>query len=374
VTRPSAYPDRRGIALPLALFTLVIAAVMITAVFYVGRLEQRMGNNSVAAVQAFQAAETGVATVLTGWIPSTYNSLADDSTITLPTTAVGSNATYDASVRRLNSTLFLVRAEGRYLVAGLAVTRRQVARVVRLDPPTIDPEAPLVTRLGLTVTGNAVVNGRDSVPTSWTSTCPPPGLTAPDIVDSAGSVDTTGLLTGILNIQTNSALANSGTFDNFGSMTFASLSAAAEKVVGGTLGSLGPTTDAGSPPSCRIGDLQNWGDPLDPTGPCGNYFPVIYAPNDLTLSGGWGQGVLLVDGNLILSGGVQFYGIIVVRGAVTTSGGQVIGALMTDNEFGLSALVGGTTELYYSRCAIDRAVTGAAQPSAVRERNWVQLY
>ena len=373
--------DRRGVALPLALFTLVIVAVMITAVFYVGHLEQRMGYNSLASTQAFEAAEAGAAAALTAWTPSTYNSMTIDSTLTLPVTSVGSNSVYTASVRRLNSTLFLIRAEGRFLIAGQAVTRRQVARLVRLDPPAIDPEAALTSRIGLEVGGSAQISGADMVPGTWGGLCPSPGPDAPAIRDSTGVVVTSGgcagqtCLTGMPKVATDPSVSTN-TFTQFGSETFASLSAAAEKVftANDNLGSLGPTFNAGSPVTCRYSDLQNWGDPDDPTSPCGEYFPIIYSTGDLTLSGGTGQGILLVEGNLELSGGARFYGIAVVQGNIVTSGGQLVGGLMVNNVAAAPTLVASTTQLNFSRCAIDRAVTGAAQPSALQERSWAQLY
>jgi hypothetical protein len=180
-------------------------------------------------------------------------------------------------------------------------------------------------------------------------------------------------LTGTPKIQTDPGVTNA-TFTQFGDETFSSLAAAAEKTVSGTLGSLGPTVDPGPPVSCRIGDLENWGEPWDPTGPCGEYFPIVYAPGDVELAGGRGQGILLVEGNLHLSGGVEFYGFIIVRGTVTTTGGQVIGALMVNNEPVLPTQISGTTQLSFSRCAMNRAVSGASQPGALSERSWVQLY
>lgn len=380
MTLPTTLAGRRGVALPLALFTLVIAAVMITAVFYVGRLEQRMGTNSVAATQAFEAAETGVAYVLTHWTPS-YSSIASGATTVLPVTAVGSNATYTASIRRLNTTLFLLQAEGRFLVAGQAVTRRQVARVIRLDPPVIEPAGALTTRLGLEVTDDATIDGSDNVPGTWGITCAAPFPPVAAIVDSAGTVVTTPnctgqtCLTGSPTIQTTAFGARMSVYNTFGSETFSSLATAAEKVVSGTISGIAPSTIPGSPPTCNTADPNNWGDAVDPTGRCGNYFPIIYAPGDLELSSGIGQGVLLVQGNLNISGPFQFYGIIIVQGVVTASNGQVYGAVMTASDGGVpSGRIGGTAQLKYSHCAVDRAATGAAQPSAIRERSWVQLY
>lgn len=375
---PQAIRDRSGVALPLALFTLVIAAVMITAVFYVGRLEQRMGYNSIASTQAFEAAETGVTAVLDGWDPTTYNALAPLGTISIPSTNVGSNSVYTATVQRLNSKLFLVRAEGRFLVAGTAITRRQVAKVVRLAPLGMFPEAALVTRLGLQVNGNAVINGNDQNP--WGGgICPPPGPPVPAIIDSTGPIDTTagwtgggGLSGSAPTVVTDPVNVRTATFDQFGGILFDDLAAGADKVMpNGTDIALGPSFLPG--PSCNTGSTTNWGSPTDPSGPCGNYFPVIYAQGNLELHGGAGQGILLVEGHLILSNNASFYGIIISKKTLGFISGQVYGTVFTLNENLSPSSVTGV-RIDYSRCAIARAATRAAPPTALRERGWIQLY
>ena len=52
--------DQRGMALPLALFALVIIAALLAGVFYMGRLEQRTGDNFMARAQASEAAEAEI--------------------------------------------------------------------------------------------------------------------------------------------------------------------------------------------------------------------------------------------------------------------------------------------------------------------------
>jgi hypothetical protein len=377
--RSSRRPSQRGVALPMALFTLVIAAVMITAVFYVGRLEQRMGNNSIASTQAFEAAETGVSTALSGWSSSAYNSLSIGSTVVLPPQTVARNAVQSTTIRRLNGSMFLIQSEGRFAIAGTVITRRQVARLVRQNLPFMDPSGALVTRLGMDINGSALVNGRDSLPPGWGPYCGSLWSMRTAISDSAGLVTTSGpcasqaCLTGNPPYETAPQAVTTSQFQDYGTETFSSLSASADKIVSGTLGSLGPTFDAGSPAPCRLDDLQNWGDPLNPASTCGQYWPVIYAPGDLTLNGGWGQGLLLVQGNLTLAGPVQFYGIIIVNGTISGTGGQVIGALLIYNEFGQPATVSGT-QVYWSHCAITRALEGAAKPIPIRDRSWAQLY
>ncbi len=378
--RVSASNGERGVALPLALFTLVIAAVMITAVFWVARMEQRMGYNSIASTQAFEAAETGVVQVLTTWDKATYNVLTTGGTYSTPTATYGGNATYTTTVRRLNTNLFLLQAEGRYLVAGQAVTRRQVARVVRLDPPPLNPVNPITSRVGPQLSGNTSVNGFDNTPLYWTGpgVCPPPGGAVSAVRDSSGSVNSGGCSVGDCmtgaspDVQQDVSLGVNA-FTQFGSETFASLAAGADKVIAPSrdLGGLGATfTVTGD---CKTTDEQNWGDASNPSSECGSYFPLIYAQGDLTISGGNGQGILLVEGDLRINNSVKFYGIVLVQGRVIATDGTIYGALMVKNGSGPSSL-GGTTEINYSRCAIDRAGGGASLPNPLRDRSWVQLY
>jgi formylmethanofuran dehydrogenase subunit C len=125
--------------------------------------------------------------------------------------------------------------------------------------------------------------------------------------------------------------------------------------------------------------LTNWGDTL-PTAPCGSYFPLIYHDGNLRLQAGagYGQGVLLVEGNLDLRGGFLFYGIIIVQGSFETQGGgnRVIGAVMASNSVTDAQGIVGSSEITYSRCAVQRSILNNASLSRARpiaERSWVDL-
>ncbi|HWA57797.1 MAG TPA: hypothetical protein VG692_11125 [Gemmatimonadales bacterium] len=372
---------RSGVALPLALFTIVLAAVMITAVFYVGRLEQRMGNNSIAATRAFEAAESGITAVLNSW-STTYSGMLIGDTRTTGQVTVATGTNYTAYIRRLNSVLFLVQSEGRFQVGGVPVTRRQVARLVRLLAPDLSPDGALTTRLGLTVKDDARIDGADNIPPNWGFTCAAPFPSVPAIVDSAGPIITDpncaggSCLTGSTPIWVTTQ-ARMSAYTTFGAVDFPTLAGSAERVVSGPVSGIQPSI-TGSPSQCNTGDVNNWGDPLDPSGRCWNYFPIIYSPGDLELQSGYGQGVLLVQGNLTISGDFRFFGVIVVQGTVTTTGtstGRVYGALMTASVAGLpDGSIGGAAQILYSHCAIDRSVTGASVAESLRERGWMQLY
>ena len=113
--------------------------------------------------------------------------------------------------------------------------------------------------------------------------------------------------------------------------------------------------------------------------PCWDYFPVIHITGNANVqSGGVGQGVLLVDGDLDLRGNFVFYGIIIVQGSLDTqgSGNRVYGGVMASNaDFESQALTGGSV-VTNSTCAVSRAVLNNSGLTRVRPlvaRSWVDL-
>jgi hypothetical protein len=146
-------------------------------------------------------------------------------------------------------------------------------------------------------------------------------------------------------------------FTNLGPTTYAALAALANPSFNGNR-SLVPTPVA-LLGQCVTALPTNWGSPLTPAGPCGSYFPVIRVAGNLTLpAGGQGQGVLLVDGDLTISGTFRFYGVIIVLGVARVRGGTVYGGLMARgnaNGNGRSE-VRNPGRVLYSACAVQRAL------------------
>lgn len=374
--------SERGIALPLALFGLVIIGALLAGVFHMSRMEQRHGDNSISRAQAAEAAEAGLATMVAGWNPAVYNRMANAAETTLTTVGVGGGNTYTTTLRRINQATYLASSEGRHVNGvGAVITRRRLGRLLRLNIPTIDVNAAITTRAGITVSGSSEVSGNDSVPPQWAGDCPPPGATAPGIRDSSGNVTTTGAcsgascITGDPPIQTDPTV-NSGSFTQFGDLSFADLAALATKVVTGTVTGVGPTINLGPPATCRTGDALNWGDPLNPAGPCYDFFPIIYSPGNLRISGGWGQGILLVGGDFEISGGHEFYGPVIVLGQVTSTGtgGHILGGLMASDAELNTSLVSGNSTVTFSRCSVTRALQGTSHAKEMGSRSWSQLF
>lgn len=93
-----------------------------------------------------------------------------------------------------------------------------------------------------------------------------------------------------------------------------------------------------------------------------NYWPVIYVTGDFTLPGS-GRGTLIVTGNFLISGGVQWDGIVLVGGGMTSNGNNTVaGATIS----GLNIILGetppvgdignGTKTFQYNSCNVANAV------------------
>ncbi len=120
-------------ALPLALFALVLIAAMVAAGFASAHLEQRIGRNTVYAVQAAGAAEAGAAAVVGGWEGFGLGLLAPGDSAVLPTVPLPGLAAYAPTVVRLNRELYLVRVAGmRDDADGGSLARREVGLLVRV--------------------------------------------------------------------------------------------------------------------------------------------------------------------------------------------------------------------------------------------------
>lgn len=109
---------------------------------------------------------------------------------------------------------------------------------------------------------------------------------------------------------------------------------------------------------CDTGDPWSWGDPLRPHRPCGAHFPVKGRAGSLTLEGGAGQAVLVVDGDVTLADGAVFQGIVVAAGIVrVTTGSRLEGRVIAFG--GVVVEVGGS--IVGSAARAEEALSGMAR-------------
>jgi hypothetical protein len=377
----SRVSNERGIALAVAIFALVVIGAIVAGTFFAGRLEQQSGQASVYATQAAEAAEAGLSDEISSLNATTLNAMAvGGAPGAARTTTLGGQVSANATARRLTSSLFLVEALGsRGNGAGGTLATRRLGTVIRLDQAQIAVNAGLTAIGTVTVTGNSTVSGRDATPSTWTTagvSCPP-------------SADVTGVrYNGTLSQQGSSTINGNppSTPDNtlnssniFGNSDFNNLKALATLVISGNISGLAPAT-TGTPARCDASVQNNWGAPTDAASPCFNYFPIIYHSGDMSLSGtGAGQGILLVEGNLQVQGRIDFYGPVIVTGAVAIRGTgsddvKFYGGVMAQDVTLDDSRLSGNATVNYSSCAIRRALQGSAIPTPLSERSWVQLY
>ena len=367
-SRPTS-SRQQGAALLLAVVALAAIGAMVAGCFLAGWLEQRSATAARFGSAAFEAAEAGAARTIAAWSPALSRLPVRTDTIAL---AGGDGRTeYTTTVTRLNVGAFLVRSEGRRLAAGgSSLARRLLGVLVRLEGAEVDHGSALTLMGPATVASAGVVDGSDHVPSGWDSVCAPSGA-VPAIRSGGGLVATDSGPPAQVVADT---LIGPATFTTFGSVTFDELAGQAVREVAGAIGPLTPSATGGR---CDLGAVTNWGEPSAGAGTvpeCFGFLPIVYAPGDVALAGGRGQGVLLVRGNLDLSAGAEFAGVVVVLGRVTASGagGRVTGTLLIGGS-AMSAF-GAGARVDYSSCAVRRALEANGIPRRLTQRPWMQLY
>ena len=380
--------DERGMALAVAIFALVVAGALIAGAFFAGNQEQRVGQNTLRVQQSFGAGEEALNEIVANWQPGVYNKLAvypADSFVIRDTVTAGGTGRYGVVIRKLNNYLYQVdvtgrdraSAAGRLLNSG---ARQRIGEFVRIRLLEMGIGGALTTQGSIKLSGNALVDGRDHIPSGWSSTncdtigdTTKAGVRAPDsVVVQTGSG---AHLAGNPPFYKDTSVHQS-TFNQFGDISYNDLAAAATVQLSSGTYKTNPALQGGV---CDKTNLTNWGDGLNPAAACGTYFPIVHIAGDATLNGDEGQGILLVDGDLSIQGSYQFYGIVIVKGSIKSAGGgstdaHFWGAVMAQNvDLTLNSLSGNAT-LNYSKCAIIQALnmTGVTAPD--RSRSWSLLF
>jgi hypothetical protein len=379
--------NRDGFAMPGAIGALVIIGILATAGFFVASQEIRIGVATHHTNLALNIAQAGANEVMADWNGYQLGNIPawGDTTI-VDTIASG---VWTVNIANANNFVYLLTATGEVTEGPLwSGAQRTIGIATKIRFANINPPAALMTRGPVTVGGNSDIVGLNTTPPSWDPYCT--GLATTDATgvlvddDMGGTNPSYGgsaTIEGDPPTAEDSTIVDS-TFTNFGDLTWDELVAIAQiegkdlTPLGGTINSIAPSESNGR---CDIDDLRNWGDTIPPN-VCGAYFPLLYhgGPSLNVQANSFGQGILLVDGNLQLAGGFTFMGIIIVQGTFTTGAGtnRVYGSVMASNAADVNQTLSGTGELHYSRCAITRAILNNAALSRARpidERSWVDL-
>lgn len=321
-------PPRAGIALLLAVLLLLLLGVLSTGMLTIATHQVRAAAAIEDRERARLAAENAAVDAFAAW--STRDHLGDAVGAVPPPGSSEAGPGTGVVVERLNPGLFMLRARARIgaalpggALAHIALLVRAVTpeEVLAGFPAALTTPGPVTVRAGATIDGmDADRMGVDSGP------CPgeaaqalehifggrsTPGIaTAPDMVpDIAGSV------TGVPAIRRVPGLRRP------------------------------PEASLGPVPWDRITALAQGSGP-DPA-------VLRHAGGDLVVRGGTGQGILVVEGNLVLTDSARFHGVILVRGHVQLArGASVYGAIRSGTGATLD-----TAALAFRVCPIWRAVT-----------------
>jgi hypothetical protein len=375
--------DESGFALAGAVFALVVIAVLVTGAFFVARQESNIGKNSATYERAFQAAEAGLGAAVANWQQrmDQYNIMTVGDSTSVSGTLPSNGGSYAGYIRRLSTELFLIRVTG---TDPTGSSSRTLASMTRLQYIDMDFRAGLTTRGSLRVGGASFIDGRDATVSGWG--CPTTGLdTMPGVLTrDSTSITTSGCnnyncIAGDPKIEQDGTI-NDSTFFQYGDLDWDALTAMATKIYNGNTGPLNGVAPIGSSTTCTTSTTSsndNWGEPSRPAtvAGCVNYFPIIYVSGNLKVTGGRGQGILLVEGDLSVQGGFEFYGPVIVRGKLETqgTGGHFNGGVMAANVDLESSEVLGNALITYSSCAITRALSMNSPGRLIGSRGWMEI-
>jgi len=387
--------NERGIALVVAVVALVVIGAIVAGTFFVSNVEQRSAQNVIVAAAAQQAAEAGLENAVGNIKGGDYPFGVADSSAYATNVALTTTSSYTVWVFPVNSSTWLLKSVG--TSNGATNTLAELVKAATANAPV---NAPLIVASPVTFNGNSfTIDGNNANPPVATG-CP--STPVPPQVYAVRSQTTTGMNNGdrdnILGITGSapgtqpgqgSSVANDPTvapmmntlFGTGG--TFDQLRAAATLTYGpGTYTQRQPsTTVVGGVTKCDYSDQRNWGEPKTVVTQCQNYFPIVLGTstfsNPFKISGNYGQGILLADGDLEMTGGFEWYGLILVKGSfkITGTGAKVFGSVIAQNGATVDDnTLSGNTQITFSTCAISRALNGVAPVRPAGTRAWTQLY
>ncbi len=368
--------SERGFALAVSIFALVIIAALITGVFFAARQEMKIGEHSMSAQQAFSAADAGINHAIAKWDVENWNSLATNATKTFGGTLPSGSGSWTGTIKRLNPELFFVQVTG---TDKHSISTRTLGALSRLLFMQMSMRGAITTRGQLKIGGSSEITGVDTNPTGWG--CPATDDTMPGIATRDSTLISTSGCSSYTCVKgspriSNDTTINDSTFLKFGDLTWAQLVSMANKRYAGSYGPASDFLPVVTGGLCDKSVMDNWGDPMNPTGPCGGYFPIIYVPGDFKATGGYGQGILIVEGNMDVQGGWQFFGPVIVKGTITTqgTGGHFNGGVLAANIELAQDVILGSAVVTYSSCALFRAMQANSPGRWIRQRSWVDLF
>jgi hypothetical protein len=350
--------DRRGSTLPLTLAAIALLSMAAVTSFNRVSSERRINGDQQAQVDAFAVAQSGLEMYRTS-VAGKPGTTHDTTLGALP----GGSAVI--SLRRVRDVvgtepaLYLVSSRGTSTAsvsydAKAAPAQRTVAQYMIWQPATMDVNAAFTSLSGLDKNGNSgSLNGNDGCSAMPTL----PGVAVPNGLYSGHTNPIDG--------SPDNAPAYLGT-SGPGGTAKDEVHVDWAGIVAGTAITPTVTLPGGTWPNST--QMLNW--------------PVIYANGDLSVSGGTtdSKGILIVTGNLTVSGSYRHEGIVLVGGTLTSNGNnQILGAVITGLNVKLGQTVGqtavgnGNKTFQYNSCNVTNALNALGALTPIRN-GWADNY
>ena len=385
--------DQRGIALPTALFALVVIGALVGGIFFTARIEIKSGENTMSGARATEAAQGGL---MMGYPQvlslAAAGALTDGASYTGTRTQIGTSASYyQLTVTQLNRYMYLLRSTGEYEGrSGVVSSRRTVAQLIKRYMPELNLQAGATVVGTPNIGGSAQIDGSDHTPPGWTN-CATPGAGVPGIRTNAATANVQKA-SSIITDNPTEVVTSDTSVNNMAAVLdtmFYQLASQANIVLnvadGATL-TADPNPNAAGTCNKTLPTYQyNWGDPTrnSPAHACENFFPIVYINPAMTgsLHGAIklhvvGQGVLLINGDMEINAGSNFTGLILIRGEFgKANGNTVINGGVVSMNADLDAAgsnVTGNLTLNYSRCAVSTALNNLAVSAPAAYRGFIQ--
>lgn len=361
--------NRRGMALGLVLWAIVIGSALLAVAVFIGALERRAAATGRHLERAMTRAETRLSDALVGWSPGL---LGRRLLHPFDSIVVGNlDPSWRGVIRRLNRGLFLVTVQAEDPSASSMATVATLSRlgwILRVRPVVLAPIAALQTGTAVLGAGSRL-SGRDSVPAGWTDCAVDTSIAG----IAAGSLDQEGATVIEGSPPTLVTPADTG-FPAAVRPAFDQLTSQATVVL--------PSGEWTPAPSvtgldCDVSDSRNWGDPAGPGAPCGDYWPIVHVPGDLRLRSGIGHGILLVDGNLQIDGPFRFDGVVMTLGKLEAdaSGGSIdVNGMIASAASGMAGHGLSGIRITYSKCMLFNSLQTSGTLIPLRSRAWKQLF
>ncbi|WP_411281199.1 hypothetical protein [Gemmatimonas sp.] len=366
--------DRRGTALIIVMIAVVVIAVLSTGAFMTALQEFKSSRGVLMEQRALAVAEYGANAQFDAWTTA-KTQMAVGAVDSSYVVGVARGDTARVSIMRLNASTFSLVSIGRASAGnGALEAQRAVNQLIRLNSANITPGAAIMSMGNIDVKGSIDITGKNTPPPGWADCA---GYSSRDTFAIAYNPAKTATVQkpvtqAVGGTYQDPRAGDASTFTVFGTETFASLAAKANVITTGA--SPVPT---GSASTCTF-SASNWGEPNRGIGTvegCASYFPIIYSNGDLSLNGGRGQGILLVNGSLRTNGNFKFVGLIVVMNDFRPNGtADIYGSVMIRNSIDNNTLGNGNARIAFSHCAVAKSLAALSRPARTRSRGWAQMF